>query len=145
MNKEPFVIEQTFDSSINDVWRALTDNETLKQWYFQLEDFQPTVGFTFRFSGTDKGVTFWHRCVITEVIAPTKLVHTWTYEDYPGESLVTWELFDAGGKTRLKLTHSGLETFPQDNPSLGKESFAKGWTYIMGTSLKKFLDGEPIS
>lgn len=140
MNTAPFVIEQTYHSSIDKVWSALTDNEKLKKWYFQLEDFQPKVGFTFRFSGTDKGVTFWHRCVITEVIPPSKLVHTWTYEEYPGESLVTWELFDEGDKTRLRLTHTGLETFPKDNPSFAKESFAKGWTYITGTGLKNFLE-----
>lgn len=139
MNAAPFVIEQTYDSSIDKVWSALTDNEKLKKWYFQLEDFQPIVGFTFRFSGTDKGLTFWHRCVITEVIPPNKLVHTWTYEEYPGESLVTWELFAEGDKTRLRLTHTGLETFPKNNPSFAKESFAKGWTYITGTGLKNFL------
>ena len=141
MTTKPFIIEQTYNSSIDRVWSALTDIEKLKKWYFPMDDFQPQVGFTFRFSGTDKGITFWHKCVITEVIPPTKLVHTWTYEEYPGASVVTWELFDEGDKTRLKLTHTGLETFPQDNPSFAKESFAKGWTYITGTGLAKFLEG----
>lgn len=141
MNKEPFVIEQTYNSPITKVWEALTDNEKLKHWYFQLDDFKPEVGFKFRFSGTDKGVTFWHQCVIQEVIPFKKLSYTWRYEEYPGDSLVSIELFDEGdSKTRLRLTHSGLETFPQDNPSFARESFAKGWTYITGTSLKGFLE-----
>jgi uncharacterized protein YndB with AHSA1/START domain len=142
MNTEPLVVEQTYNSPVSKVWEALTDNEKMKQWYFQLEDFKPEVGFTFRFSGTDKGVTFWHKCVITEVIPLKKLAHSWRYEEYPGDSLVTWELFDEGDKTRLKLTHTGLETFPADNPSFGKESFTKGWTHITGTSLKNFLEKE---
>jgi uncharacterized protein YndB with AHSA1/START domain len=141
MSKEPFVIEQTYNSPVSKVWEALTDNEKLKHWYFQMEDFKPEVGFTFRFSGTDKGVTFWHRCVVQEVIPFKKLSYTWRYEEYPGDSLVSIELFDAGDdKTRLRLTHAGLETFPQDNPSFAKENFAKGWTYITGTSLKDFLE-----
>jgi uncharacterized protein YndB with AHSA1/START domain len=139
MKAEPFVIEQTYNSPVSKVWEALTDNEKMKQWYFQLEDFKAEVGFTFRFSGTDKGVTFWHKCVITEVIPFEKLAHTWRYEEYPGDSLVTWELFDEGDQTRLKLTHTGLETFPLDNPSFARESFAKGWTYITGTGLPNFL------
>jgi uncharacterized protein YndB with AHSA1/START domain len=139
MNTEPFVIEQTYDAPVAKVWSAITDNEKMKEWYFKLEDFKPEVGFTFRFSGTDKGVTFWHICEITEVIPLKKLAHTWRYEEYPGDTLVTWELFDEGDKTRLKLTHSGLETLPADVPSFARENFGKGWTHITGTGLPNFL------
>lgn len=58
MNAQTVLIEQTYDSPIAEVWQAITDNEKMQQWYFKLEDFKPEVGFTFRFSGTDKGVTF---------------------------------------------------------------------------------------
>jgi len=139
MDSQSFVIEQIYNSPIEQVWSALTDHEKLKKWYFQMDNFKPEVGFIFRFSGSDKGITFWHKCVIKEVIPPRKLVHTWAYEEYPGESIVSWELFEEGDQTRLRLTHTGLETFPQDDPSFAKESFAKGWTYITGTSLKDFL------
>lgn len=140
MNTKAIVAEQIYNSPVQKVWEAITDNEKMKQWYFQMEDFRPEVGFTFRFSGTDKGVTFWHTCVITEVIPLKKLVHTWTYEEYPGSSVVTWELFDEGGNTRLRLTHTGVESFPQDNPSFAKENFTKGWAHITGTGLKGFLE-----
>ncbi|MCW3114716.1 MAG: hypothetical protein JWR18_3112, partial [Segetibacter sp.] len=56
-----------------------------------------------------------------------------------GNSVVTFELFDEGSKTRLKLTHAGLETFPANIPDFAKENFAEGWTYITGTSLSNFL------
>jgi hypothetical protein len=45
----------------------------------------------------------------------------------------------------VKLTHEGLETFPQNNPDFAKESFMQGWTYILGTSLKKFLEKQAIT
>ena len=57
-----------------------------------------------------------------------------------GNSFVTFELFVEGSKTRLKLTHEGLDTFPKSNPDLAKENFVEGWTSIIGTSLKKFLE-----
>ena len=44
-----------------------------------------------------------------------------------------------GKKTKLKLTHAGLETFPKHDPNFAKESFVQGWTYITGTSLENYL------
>jgi len=140
MSTQPFVIEQTYNSPVNKVWEALTDNDKMKEWYFDLDDFKAEVGFTFRFSGSDKGVTFWHECIVQEVIPFKKLSYTWRYVEYPGDSLVSIELFEEGDKTRLKLTHTGLETFPTDNPSFARESFAKGWTYITGTGLRNYLE-----
>lgn len=71
-----------------------------------------------------------HICKIVEVIPYQKLSYSWTYKDYEGDSLVTFELFSEEEKTRLKLTHEGLETFPQNNPSFTKESFAGAVTDI---------------
>jgi hypothetical protein len=42
--------------------------------------------------------------------------------------------------TRLKLTHTGLETFPKSNPDLDKKNFAAGWTDIIGNYLKGFVE-----
>jgi uncharacterized protein YndB with AHSA1/START domain len=115
----------------------------MKEWYFNMEDFKPEVGFEFQFGGTgNDGIRYAHLCKVTEVIPGKKLSHSWRYKDTPGESFVTWELFAEGDKTRLKLTHAGLETFPQDNPDFAKTSFSKGWTYITGTSLAEYLEKE---
>jgi len=140
MNVEPFVIEQTYNAPIASIWTALTDVSKMREWYFDVDDFKPEVGFTFHFSGTDKGVTFLHECIVKEVIPGKKIAYSWRYLNFPGNSLVTFELFDEGGKTRLKLTHAGLETFPADNPSFARSSFAGGWTYITGTGLKNYLE-----
>lgn len=141
MNTEPFIIEQTYNAPVNAVWEALTEKDKMKQWYFDIDDFKPEVGFTFYFTGEDKGVKFVHECVVKEVIIGKKLAYSWRYLDYPGYSVVTFELFAEGGKTRLKLTHAGLETFPANNPSFARESFAGGWAYITGTGLKGYLEG----
>ena len=140
MNTEPFVIERTYNAPVNLVWQAITDKNKMKAWYFDLAEFKAEPGFEFEFeAGSDKK-KYLHQCKVTEVIAGKKLAYTWRYPGYEGNSLVTFELFDEGGKTRVKLTHEGLETFPADNPDFAKESFAECWNYIIGKSLKEYVE-----
>src|SRR5690606_9314152 len=104
------------------------------------DDFKPEVGFQFTFPGEGhKGAQYIHLCTVTEVIPLKKLQYSWQYEGYPGYSLVTFELSEMGNKTRLTLTHQGLETFPQDNPDFAWKSFKGGWTEIIGNMLPLFL------
>ena len=140
-NNNPFVIERTLNAPVAKVWKAITDKDEMKQWYFDLSEFKPEVDFEFQFPGEGtKGEKYIHLCKITEVIAGKKIAYSWRYDGYNGNSLVTFELFEEGDKTRLQLTHEGLETFPTSNADFAKESFAEGWTHIIGTSLKKFTE-----
>jgi uncharacterized protein YndB with AHSA1/START domain len=138
---EAVVVERTFDAPVARVWKALTEVEAMRTWYFDLEKFEPRVGFEFQFTVEHKGVTFCHLCRITEVIPQKKLAHTWRYKGHEGDSLVTFELFAQGDKTRLRLTHEGLETFPK-TPSFARQNFMEGWTQIIGSSLKKFVESD---
>jgi len=142
MKQEPFVIERTYNAPIEKVWKAITDKDQMKQWYFDIAEFKPEPGFEFQFEAKNEGVTYLHLCKITEVITGKKLSYSWRYNGYEGNSVVTFELFEEGDKTRLKLTHEGLETFPQDKPDFARESFAAGWTEIIGASLKKFVENK---
>jgi uncharacterized protein YndB with AHSA1/START domain len=141
MNNEPFVIERIFDAPASIIWKALTDKNEMKKWYFDIADFKPEVGFEFTFNGGSENKTYVHLCIVKEAIPNKKLSYTWRYKDYQGISLVTFELFPEGDKTKLKLTHEGLESFPQTSPDFAKTSFEKGWTYIVTESLKKYLEG----
>jgi len=137
--KEPFVIERIYNAPAEKVWQAISEYEKLKQWYFEFEDFKPEVGFEFVFYGGSEGKSFKHICVVTEVVEGKKLAYSWRYDCYPGNSAVTIELFPEGGKTRLKLTHEGLETFPPID-DFKKENFTTGWTEIIGKILKEFVE-----
>ncbi len=140
MNNEPFVIERTYNAPIAKVWKAITDKDQMKVWYFDIAEFKPEVGFKFQFSGQgNKGEHYLHLCEVKEVVPNKKISYSWTYQDYEGYSQVTFELFDEEGKTRLKLTHEGLESFPT-LPDFAKESFARGWTELIGSLLKKFVE-----
>jgi uncharacterized protein YndB with AHSA1/START domain len=137
----PFVIERTYQAPVSKVWKAITDRDEMKQWYFDLEAFKPEVGFEFRFPGQGShGEKYLHLCKITEVMVDKKLTYSWRYEGFEGISYVSFELFAEENKTRLKLTHEGLETFPASNADFAKESFVEGWTHIIGTALKEFAE-----
>jgi uncharacterized protein YndB with AHSA1/START domain len=134
--KTPLVIERAFDAPVETVWRAITDNDHIQKWFFELPEFKPEPGFEFQFVVEHDGTTFDHRCRVTEVIPGKKLSYTWRYEGYEGDSLVTFELFPEEGKTRLRLTHEGLHTFPK-TPAYARTNFLRGWTSLIGTDLKE--------
>ena len=139
MKNEPFRIERTFDAPVEKVWKAITDKNEMKQWYFDLAEFKAEVGFEFQFMGGDGKKQWLHLCKITEVITGRKLTYSWRYDGYEGISYVTFELFEKDNKTRLKLTHAGLDTFPPI-PEFAEKNFIAGWTEIIGTSLKNYLE-----
>ncbi|HVE56284.1 MAG TPA: SRPBCC domain-containing protein [Pyrinomonadaceae bacterium] len=141
MNNQPIVVEKTFNAPAERVWRAITDKDEMKKWYFDLAEFKAEKGFKFQFTdGEPGGKQFLHLCEITEVVPEKKLTYSWRYDGYAGNSFVTFELFPQEDKTLLRLTHEGLETFPQETNDFAKENFAKGWNHIINTSLKEYLE-----
>ena len=133
------VLERTFDASVARVWMALTDVDQMREWYFDLKEFKPEIGFEFGFVVEHEGNTYDHRCKITEVIPQKRIAYTWRYHGHEGDSLVTFELFPEGEKTRLKLSHEGLDTFPK-TAAFAREKFEKGWTQLIGSELKQFVE-----
>jgi uncharacterized protein YndB with AHSA1/START domain len=136
---KPVVIERTVNAPASMVWRAITDRDQLKEWYFDLEEFKPEVGFEFHFFGGPADRSYKHLCKITEVITNQKLTYSWRYDGYEGHSFVSFELIAVGEKTTLRLTHAGLETFPKI-PDFAPKNFVEGWTEIIGSSLKNYLE-----
>ena len=143
MKSEPFVIERVYRASAERVWKAISDKDEMRQWYFDVSDFRPELGFEFQFTGENEGRVYVHVCKVVEVIVGKKLKYSWTYKHLEGLSFVTFELFAEGDSTRLKLTHEGLETFP-DMADFRRENFAEGWTAILTTNLSSYLDGKIV-
>src|SRR5213082_4029969 len=138
---EAIEIERTFNAPVARVWQALTDIDQMRQWYFDLKEFRPEVGFEFDFVVEHEGNSYHHLCKVTEVIPQKKIAYTWRYKGEPGNSLVTLELFGGGEKTRLKLTHEGIESFPKTS-AYARKNFEAGWTTIIDSELKQFLEGK---
>ena len=140
MTQEPLVIERTINAPAEKVWQAISDKDLMKEWYFDMPDFKAEVDAEFSFEGSNEDRTFVHLCLVTEVIEQQKLAHSWRYKGYEGNSFVTWELFEEGDKTRVKLTHKGLETFPPtEHNDFAKENFLAGWTEIVENLLPAYL------
>lgn len=136
---QSLVVERTFNAPVAAVWKAITDKDAMKQWYIDLPEFRAELGFAFEFLGGDGTVMVNHKCVVTEATAEKKLSYSWRFEGYEGDSLVSFELFPEGNQTRLRLTHTGLHTFPKID-SFKRENYAKGWTALVDSSLKNFLE-----
>lgn len=139
--KNQVIKEYSYKTTPEKVWKALTEKDEMKLWYFDLEDFKPEVGFEFRFWGGTEKTQYLHICKITEVVDGKKLCYTWSYKGIKGETILCFEIEQTGkDSTKLKLTHFGFDSFPTDNPDLEPGNFDKGWTHILGTSLKNYLE-----
>lgn len=138
MKNEPLMIERTYDAPVDKVWAALTDPEKMKQWYFDIPEFKPEMGAEFSFIAGTKDCQYHHVCKVTRSEENKVIAYTWGYPDIKGNSEVSFELFPEGNKTRLVLTHVGLETFPQEDGKFARESFNGGWTHFTG-ALGEFL------
>src|SRR5687767_7223959 len=119
MKAEPLIVEKTVQAPVSKVWKALTDSRQIQSWYFDIPEFRAEPGFEFVFYGGDGEQVWAHHCRVLEAVKEKKLSYTWKYDEWPDiETVVTFELFAEGDNTtRVKLTHVGLEAFPQDRKS----------------------------
>jgi uncharacterized protein YndB with AHSA1/START domain len=141
---EPIIVEQTFRAPIEPVWRAITDPEQMRKWFFEpIAEFRPESGFATRFVVRSGDIEYPHLWRVTQAIAPTRLVYEWSYEGFPGESFVAWDLAETSDGTRLRLTHTGIDSFPQDNPAFTRKSCEAGWNWFLCDRLKAFLEHHP--
>ena len=137
------VIQRVFKLPAGKVWQALTVAEYFKKWW-------GPEGFTCPYStmearkggkylscmrGPD-GKEFWSTGVVKEFIPEKKLVVTDSFSDpkgniisatelgmpgdWPRELLITFELEEADGATKLKLIHEGI-------PEEMHDECVKGW------------------
>jgi uncharacterized protein YndB with AHSA1/START domain len=136
------IVERTLNAPVARVWQALTDVDQMREWYFDLKEFKPQVGFEFEFIVEHEGNSYHHVCRITEVIPQKKIAYTWRYKGEPGDSLVTIDLSPESNKTKLRLTHEGLETFPK-TPAYARKNFEAGWTAI-ADELKKLVEEQNV-
>ena len=129
------------NAPVDKVWNALTDKEQMKNWYFDIPDFELKEGNAFNFYEPGEERKFHHHCEIAEVVPQEKLKHSWTYPDISKEkTLVKWELKPESEGTVVTLTHKGLENFHHLGEDFYPESFQKGWEDIVGKSLKGYVE-----
>ena len=140
VNMAPIIVTHTFPVRPDTVWRAITELDLMRQWYFDnIPSFKAQVGFKTQFPVQSQGRLFTHLWRVTEVVPQKKIVCRWRFEEYPGDSFVTFELWEQKGATTLTLTVNVTESFPEDIPEFQRESCVGGWEYFIGERLKNFL------
>jgi uncharacterized protein YndB with AHSA1/START domain len=144
MQTVPVVKEVMLNAPAYIVWKAITDKDQMKEWYFAVPEFKPEPGFQFKYYGEKNGQKFPISGKIQAVQPERKLVHTWSYDDYPAETIVTFELFPEGDKTRLRLTHTGLENISSEHTDVSPKNHQEGWNMIIGTSLPQYIEKQDI-
>jgi uncharacterized protein YndB with AHSA1/START domain len=101
---------RVFDAPRSMVFDAFTKCELLERWFgphgFSLSvcegQFQPGGGWRFVVRGPD-GSEMVMRGKIREMSRPERLVHVESFDDYPGEALVTTTFAEERGKTTVTI------------------------------------------
>lgn len=135
------VVKQRINAPVEKVWSAITDKAQMKEWYFDISDFELKEGSGFNFYEPGDERKYHHHCEISEIIPNKKLKYSWSYPDISHErTIVKWELEPDGNTTMVTLTHKGLENFNHLGKDFQHESFEAGWNDIVTKSLKEYLE-----
>ena len=134
--KSDVSLEYQFTSSIEQVWNALTDSDTLAKWIWD-NDFKPVVGHKFQFRTEPS--EWWDGivdCEVLEVDEHQLLYYTWLSA---GESTtVTWTLKKGSdGTVHLHFDQTGFSEETKAQPG-AIEGAKYAWTQ-MGDQLGKVL------
>lgn len=78
---EPIIVEQTFARPVEAVWKAITEVDRMRQWYFApIPAFRAEVGFEVQFTIQSQDRIFPHQWRVIKV-EPLKLIsYTWKYD-----------------------------------------------------------------
>ncbi|MEZ4520689.1 MAG: SRPBCC domain-containing protein [Thermomicrobiales bacterium] len=111
-------VSAEIDAPAGEVFKALIDPEMVGQWMMSDNvTIEPEVGGSYDLAGWDQDGPV----KIVDLDPDEKLSYSW-HSDWVGhETLVTWELAESAGKTRLTLVHSGFA------PDARHDSYRTGW------------------
>ena len=130
----------SIEAPIDDVWRAVTTPDVIKQWFFGVDtESEWTVGSPIVHRGESQGRSYEDRGEILRIEPPTLLVHTHWSEvsgtpDAPEHyQEVTWALAPRDGGTDLTVSERNVPS-----PEAAKVS-EQGWTTVLG-ALKGLLE-----
>lgn len=139
-NEAPVEVECEYAASLDQVWKAITDPNLMQQWYFaEIEEFEPTPDFATQFTVEADGRDFVHVWKVTEADPPNRIRYDWSYLGIQGASTICWQLAATDNGTSLKISHTAVEDFPDDDPLFSRESCQAGWEYFLHEQLADHL------
>jgi uncharacterized protein YndB with AHSA1/START domain len=135
----------TIDAPIEEVWRALTTPDVIKEWFFGVDtETDWRVGSPLIHRGEYQGKPYEDKGEIVRFDPPKRLVHThWsdisgTPDEPENYQEVTWALADHDGSTELTVTERNIPS--EQAKAVSDES----WTMVL-ENLKKLLESSDPS
>jgi uncharacterized protein YndB with AHSA1/START domain len=130
----------TIEAPIEEVWRALTTPDVIKEWFFGVDtETDWTVGSPLIHRGEYQGKPYEDKGEIVRFDPPKRLVHT-HWSDLSGTpdqpeyyQEVTWALADRDGTTELAVTERNIPS--EDAKAVSDES----WRMVLD-NLKQLLE-----
>jgi uncharacterized protein YndB with AHSA1/START domain len=130
----------TIDASVDDVWKALTTPELIRQWFFGVDtETDWKVGSPLVHRGEYQGKPYVDKGEIVRFDPPKLLVHT-HWSDLSGKpdspehyQEVTWALSERDGATELTISERNL---PSEEAKAVSE---EGWKTVLN-NLKDLLE-----
>ncbi len=123
------VVRKVFEADRDTLFRAFSDPEIMRRWFFPVEEGCVSADVTndFRVGGhfridmhTSDGTTYSHQGEYREIDPPHKMVFTWN-SDFADGTQVTVEFREAVNGTEVILTHEFLPDEEQ------REGHRRGW------------------
>ena len=103
------------------------------------KSFKPELGFQTEFTVYHNGKEHPHLWRMVDVVPGKRIAADWKFYRFSGVSLATVELFPERARTRLRVTHEGIDSHPQDNPDFSRGSFLGGWNKLINERLNDHL------
>ena len=129
------------DAPVDEVWRAITTPETIKQWFFGVDtETDWKQGSPIVHTGEWQGKPYVDKGEIVRIEPPRVLVHT-HWSDLSGTpdtpehyQEVTWEVSERSDGSELTITEHNL---PSDG---AKDASDQAWSMVLD-NLKQLLEG----
>lgn len=157
MKTDDITFTRTLDAPVNRVFEAWTKPDAFRQWWGPKDFTAPSAKIDARKGGriiscmrSADGKEFWSNSMYQELVPNQRIVLKDHFADpngnlvspshygmnnWPEETTITVTFADEGGKTKLMVRHSGIESAPLKD----REDCCKGWSETID-KLARFVE-----
>lgn len=148
--KKELIMTRIFHASREQVWKAFTDSETVKQWWGPRTYTTPVARMDVRVGGSyltgmlaPEGDAYWSTGSYLTVDPPQRLVMTDSFADedgdivsatyygmsadFPLKSVVTFAFDEDGDNTRMTMTYADIDTMPDEDLAGMKQGWGESF------------------
>ncbi len=144
--RDAIVHEMVYPHPIELVWEAITQPEQIASW-LMTSNFNAEVGHHFTFFDHEPwpdGQILDIHCEVIACQPPHRLSYTWASPPKLGKTLVSWQLEEIDGGTRVCLTHSGFARHGKAG-SEAVDVLEQGWGGLLREELWEHLQARALA